>query len=78
MSIFSNTYRNKPWFRNVVLIVVGAGIGASAYPFLAPIVLPLFDAAVCDGAPGCARSPIPEIPEIPKPKAGDPSSSQQL
>lgn len=66
MSVFSNMYRNKPWFRNVSLIVLGAGIGATSYPFLAPIVLPLFDAAICDGAPGCSGKEIPPIPEIPK------------
>lgn len=67
MSVFSNMYRNKPWFRTVVLMATGVAIGATSYPFLAPIVLPLFDQAVCNGAPGCSGKEIPPIPEIPKP-----------
>lgn len=67
MSVFSNMYRNKPWFRTVVLMATGVAIGATSYPFLAPIVLPLFDQAVCNGAPGCSGKDIPPIPEIPKP-----------
>jgi len=77
MSVFSNLYRNKPWFRNVSLMVLGAGIGATAYPFLVPIVLPLFDAAVCDGAPGCSGKEIPQIPEIPKPESKKVEDSAQ-
>lgn len=68
MSIFSNQFRNNRSFRAGILIAVGIAIGASGYPYLAPVVLPIFDSLVCDGAPGCSKSPIPEIPEIPKPE----------
>ncbi len=68
MSVFSNHFRNNKSFRAGILIALGIAIGASGYPYLAPVVLPIFDSLTCGGAPGCSNQPIPEIPEIPKPE----------
>lgn len=69
MSVFSNQFKNNRSFRAGVLIAIGIAIGASGYPYLAPVVLPIFDSLVCDGAPGCSGKEIPQIPEIPKPES---------
>lgn len=66
MSVFSNHFKNNKSFRAGVLIALGIAIGASGYPYLAPVVLPIFDSLTCDGAPGCSGKDIPPIPEIPK------------
>lgn len=66
MSILTNQFRNKPWFRYLLLVAVGAGVGASSYPILAPVVMKMVDAALCDGAPGCSNKELPPVIELPK------------
>lgn len=65
MSILTNWYKNKPWTRPIVLMVVGAALGAGGQAYLAPILLPLINEALCDGKPGCSMN-MPNVPEIPQ------------
>lgn len=66
MSVFTNQFRNNKAFRTIFLLVVGSAIGATSYPFLAPIVVPLLDSVICNGAPGCSGLPIPDPIILPK------------
>jgi hypothetical protein len=71
VSVFTNHFRNNKAFRAIFLLVVGSAIGATSYPFLAPVVLPLLDSMICNGAPGCSGLPIPDPVVIP-PKPEEP------
>lgn len=66
MSILSNQYRNKPWVRPLVLMAVGAALGAGGYAYLSPLLLPILHEGLCDGKPGCSYN-MPQVPEIPQP-----------
>jgi len=67
ISELSNLYRNKSWSRPLVLMVVGAALGAGGYAYLGPILLPLLHEGLCNGKPGCSMN-MPNVPEIPLPE----------
>lgn len=65
MSVLSNMYRNKPWVRPLVLLVVGAALGAGSVGYIAPAVLPILHEMLCNGQPGCSGV-MPTVPPIPE------------